>query len=102
MKPDIKNLMQNYNMQNTLPVTQPEESKLSLDNASHEDIPQLEQKFLSLPELITEKIIKLQKNDTFCNNIMHHIHCKTNENYFTDAMGILLKILQTLTAHFHQ
>ena len=46
---------------------------------------------MSLPELTPEKIIKLQKNDTFCNNILHHIYCDTNENYFTDAMGILHK-----------
>ena len=48
----------------------------------------LEQRLMSLPELTPEKIIKLQKNDTFCNNIIHHIHCNTNKNYFTDAMGI--------------
>ena len=46
---------------------------------------------MSLPELTPGKIIKLQKNDTFCNNIIHHMHCNTNENYFTDAMGILHK-----------
>ena len=39
----IENLAQNYDTQNTLQVTQPEESKLPLDNASPEDIPQLEQ-----------------------------------------------------------
>ena len=32
-----------------------EESKLSLDNTSHEDIPHLEQKLMSLPELTPEK-----------------------------------------------
>ena len=35
--------MQNYYIQITLPVTQTEESKLSLDNTSPEDIPHLEQ-----------------------------------------------------------
>ena len=44
--------MQNYDTQNFLQATQPEESKLSLDNASPDDIPQLEQKLMSLPELI--------------------------------------------------
>ena len=60
IKPDVENVAQNYNTQNTLPVTQTEESKLSLDNTSHEDIPHLEQKLMSLPELIPEKLIKLQ------------------------------------------
>ena len=46
---------------------------------------------MSLPELTPEKIIKLQKNDTFYNNIIHHMHCNTNNNYFTVAMGILHK-----------
>ena len=68
--------MQNYDTQSTLPATQPEESKLSLDNASPEDIPQLEQKLMSLSELNTRKN-KLQKNNTFCNNIIHHKHRNT-------------------------
>ena len=46
--------MQNYDTQNTLPATQPEEFKLSLDNTP-EDIPQLEQKLMSIPELMPEK-----------------------------------------------
>ena len=45
---------------------------------------------MSLPELTPEDIIQLQKNDTFCNSIIQHMHCNTNENYFTDAMGILI------------
>ena len=62
IKPDIENLVQNYDTQNTLPVTQPEESKLSLDNASPEDIPQLKKKkLMSVPEL-TPKNNKIQKN----------------------------------------
>ena len=46
---------------------------------------------MSLPELTPENIIKLQKNDTFCNSIIHHLHCKSNEHYFKDATGILHK-----------
>ena len=45
---------------------------------------------MSLPELTQEKK-QTTKNDTFCNNIIHHMHCNTNEKYFTDAMGILHK-----------
>ena len=47
--------MQNYDTLNTLSVTQAEESKLSLDKASPEDIPHLEQKLMSLPELTPKK-----------------------------------------------
>ena len=57
IKPNIENITQNYNTQNTLPITQPEESKLSLDNASPEDIPLLEQKLMSILELAPVKII---------------------------------------------
>ena len=89
IKPYIENLTQNYDMQNTWPVTQPDESKLSLYNASPEDIPQLEQKLISLSELTPKN--QTTKDDIFCNNIIHHIHCKSNENYFIDTMGILHK-----------
>ena len=61
--------MQNYDAQNNLPAIQSEESKPSLDNASPEDIPRLEQKLMSSPELTPERIITLQKNETFCGNI---------------------------------
>ena len=44
-----------------------------------------------LPEMTPEKVVQLQKNDTFCKNILQHIHCNTNENYFTDAIGIIHK-----------
>ena len=45
---------------------------------------------MSLPEFTPEKVVKLQKNDTFCKKILEHIHCSKN-NYFTDAMAILHK-----------
>ena len=83
--------MQNYNMLKTLSVTQADEARLSLDNASPPDIPHLEQKLMSLPELTPEKVVQLPKNDTLCRNILQHMHCNTNENYFTDTMGILHK-----------
>ena len=78
---------------NTLQVTQPEESKLSLDNTSSEDIPQLEQKFNVPTRIKTRENNQTTKNDTFCNNIIHHMHCNTNKNYFTDAMVILQKVI---------
>ena len=82
--------MQNYDTQNTLPATQPKESKLSLDNASHENIPQLEQKLMSMGELTPEKN-QTTTNDILYNHIIHHMHCNTKENYVTNAMGILHK-----------
>ena len=91
IKPNIENFTQNSNAKNNVPVIQSEESKLSLDNASPEDIPRLEHRLMSLPELIPEKIINLQKDDTFCNTIVHQIHCNIKENYFKDAMSILHK-----------
>ena len=44
---------------------------------------------MSLPEFTPDKVMKLQKNDTFCKHILQHIHCSKNDNYFIDAMGIL-------------
>ena len=72
--------MQNYETLKTLHVTQTEEFKLSLDSESHKDIPHLEQNFMSLPELTPEKIAQLQENDTFCNNILQHMHYNMNKN----------------------
>ena len=46
---------------------------------------------MSLLEFTPDKVIKLQKNDTFCKHILQHIHCSKNDNYFIDAMGILHK-----------
>ena len=97
IKPDIENLTHNYDAQHNIPAIESEESRLSL--VPPEDIPRLEQKLMSLPELTPEKIT-LQKNDTFCYNILHHIHYNTNENYFTDAMGILHKKIIDLNSTF--
>ena len=66
IKPDIENLIQNYDTHNSLPAIQSEESKLSLDNTISWRYPRLEQKLMSLPKLTPEKIITLQKNNTFC------------------------------------
>ena len=63
---------------------------MSVEDISPKDAPHLEKKLMSLPELTPDKIAKLQKNDTFCNNIITHIHCNLHKNYFTDTMGILL------------
>ena len=46
---------------------------------------------MSLPELTPEKVIKLQKNDIVCKNIIHHISFSKYDNYFIDAIGILNK-----------
>ena len=46
---------------------------------------------MCLPELTLGKITQLQKDDTFCNNIITHLHYSSHENYFTDVMGTLHK-----------
>ena len=46
---------------------------------------------MSLPELTLDKVRKLQKSYGLCKNILQHISCSKNENYFQDAMGILHK-----------
>ena len=46
---------------------------------------------MSLLEFTPDKVVKLHRYDTFCKNILEHIHCSKNDNYFTDAMGILNK-----------
>ena len=46
---------------------------------------------MSLLEFTSEKVVQLQKIDTFCKNIFQHMHCNTNKNYFMDAMDILHK-----------
>ena len=45
---------------------------------------------MSLSKLTLDKVIKLQKNDTFCKSILPHIYCSKND-YFIDAIGILHK-----------
>ena len=55
---------------------------------------------MSLPELSPEKITQLQKNDIFCNDIINHMHFNPDENYFTDAMGILHKKVTDFNSMF--
>ena len=70
IKPDKENLAQKYDTQKTLTVTQMDKSKLSLENATPEEISHFEQKLMSLPELTLENIIQLKKMITFCNTIL--------------------------------
>ena len=65
--------------------------KLSLENASPADMPQLEENLMSVPELTLNKVVKLQKSDVFCQNILQHISCSKHDNYFQDAIDILHK-----------
>ena len=55
------------------------------------DTPQVEQKLMSLPKLTPDKITLLQQKDTFCNNILSHLHCNLHYKYFTDSVGMLHK-----------
>ena len=54
--PDIEKLAQTYDTLPNLPTLQTNDDvRLSLENASPRDIPQLEQNLMSLPELTPEK-----------------------------------------------
>ena len=65
--PNIENITRTYDTLHDLPTGQTNDAvKLSLENESSTDIPQLEQNLMSLLELTSEKVRKLQKNDTFC------------------------------------
>ena len=83
--------MQNYDGLPDLPTVQMDKAELSLENLLPRDILHLEQNLMSLPEFTPDKVIKLQKNDTFHRNMSQHIHCSKNDNYFIDAIGILHK-----------
>ena len=98
--PDIEKLLQNYDALHDLPIVQMDKAELSPENASPTDIPHLEQTLMSLLEFTSDKVLKLQKNNTFCKNILQHIHCSKNDNYFIDAMGIYIKRLSISTVHF--
>ena len=44
-----------------------------------------------LPKLTPDKITLLQQKDTFCNNILTHLHCNPHDKYFIDTTGIFHK-----------
>ena len=79
--------MKNYDALHDLPTVQTDKANLSLENVSPADIPHLEQNLMSLLEFTTDKGVKLQKNDTFCKNMLEHIHCSKINDYFIDAIG---------------
>ena len=92
--------MQNYDVLYDLPTAQMDKVELFLQNASPADIWHLEQNLMSLLEFTPDKVIKLNKNDTFCRHILQHIHCSRNDNYFIDAMGILHKKVTNFNSTF--
>ena len=83
--------MPNYDALHDLPTPQTDKAKLSLENISPADIPQLEQNLMSLPELTPDKVKNLQKMIHFAKNILQHKDCSKYDNYITDATGILHK-----------
>ena len=101
-EPDIEKLAKMYDALGNLPTVQMDKVDLSLENASPMEIPHLEQKLIFLPEFTLDKIVKVQKKDKFYNNILQHIHCSKNENYFLDAMGILHKKVIDFNSIFQQ
>ena len=74
-------------------------AKLSLENTPHR-YPTFTTKFNVPAEFTPDKLIKLQKNDTFCKHILQHIHCNKNNNYFIDTMGILHKKVINFNSSF--
>ena len=88
---NIGKLTQNCDALHEFPTAQMDKAVLSLENASLIDMPHLEQNLMSIPEFTPDKVIKLQKNDTFYKHISQHIYCSKNDNYFIDAMDILHK-----------
>ena len=87
----IEYLRQNYEALHNLYSTWTDKAKLPLENASPADIPNLELNLMSVSELTRNKLIKLQKSNTFCKNILQYIHFSKNNNYIIDAIGILHK-----------
>ena len=55
--------------------------------------PNMEKHMQNYEALTPDQVINLQKNDICCKNILPHIHCRKNDNYFIDAIGILHKKL---------
>ena len=90
--PDIERLTQAYDTLCDPPTEETGDNvKLSLENASPTNIPQLKENLMSLLELTPDKMIKLQESDVFCKNILQDISCSKHENYFKYAMDILHK-----------
>ena len=89
--PEIEKQATSYDALHDLPTVQTDNAKLSLENALPTDILHLELNLMPLPEFVPETVVKLQKNDTFCKNILEYIYCSKNDNYFIDTMGILHK-----------
>ena len=86
-----KKLTKNYNTLHGLPTVQKEKANLAIVNASPTDISHVEENLMSLLQCTLDKVIKLQMNDTFCRNILEHIHYSKNDNYLIDAIVILHK-----------
>ena len=98
---DIEKLMLTYDTLHEFPAGQTNDDiRLSLKNVLPTDIPQLELNLMSLPELTSENVIKLQKNEMFCNNIILNIDCSKHDNYFIDATGILHEKVIYLAVYF--
>ena len=66
IEPDTEKLAQNYDALHDLLTAQMDKAELSLENTSPTDILHLEQNLMSLLQFTPDKVLKLQKNDTFC------------------------------------
>ena len=85
--PDTERLTQAYDTLHDPPTAQTgDDVKLSLKNVSPIDIPKL-----NVTARINTRVIKLQKSNVFCKEILQHIGCSKFQSYFQDATGILHK-----------
>ena len=99
--PNIKNFMPTYDELHDFSTGQNNGNvKLSLENMSPTDIPQFEQNLMSLLELKSEKVAKVQKNNTFCKNIIQHIDYSRHNSYFIDTTEILHKEVMAFNSTF--
>ena len=89
--PDNEKCTEKYDALHDLLTARINKVELSLENASPTDIPHLEQNLMSLPEFTPNKVENYKRMINFAKNVLQHIHCSKNDNYFTDAMGILHK-----------
>ena len=94
----IENYTETPERQFTNPQTY--DPKLLPEGINPKDATQFEHKLMSLPMLAPDKITLLQQKDTFCNDILTHLHCNPHEKYFMDSIGILHRSL-ALIAHSH-
>ena len=97
---DIEKLATNYDALYDLPTVQTDNANMSLEDALPIDTPHLEQNLMSLLEFTPEKVVKLQKNGTFCKHILNmYIAVKKTTTSQTPWASYIRKLLISVV-HF--